>query len=150
MRSGTMPESDNSYLRRASTTLRHVTEPLLRTRRRRWITGSIVSFLLIFTVAGFFLVPHILRGALTGQVAASLHRPISVGKIRFDPYTLRLQIDRMQVGGDNSAPSPLVAFDHLDVQASWTTLFRLAPVVHEVTLVKPVVNVVRQADGNFN
>jgi len=144
-----MPESDNSYLRRASMTTRQVTEPLLRTRRRRWITGSVLTFLVIFTVAGFFLVPHILRGIFTGQVARSLKRPVSVGEIHFDPFTLRLRIDRMQVG-DNSEPNPLVAFDHLDVQASWMTLFRLAPIVREVTLVKPAVNVIRQTDGNFN
>jgi len=144
-----MPESDSSYLRRASITIRQVTEPLLRTRRRRWITGSVAVFLLLFTIAGFFLVPHILRGILTGQVATSLHRPVSVGTIRFDPYTLRLQIDRMQVG-DRSEPNPLVGFEHLDVQVSWMSLFRFAPIVHEITLVKPAVNVIRQADGNFN
>jgi len=143
-----MPESDNLYLQRASTMAREAVA-LTRTRRGRWIGASILAFLLIFTVAGFFLVPHILRGILTGRVAASLHRPVSVGKIRFDPYTLRLRIDHLRVN-DQAEANPLAAFEHIDVRASWLSLFRIAPILAEVNLVRPRVNVVRQTDGAFN
>src|SRR5262249_9005313 len=143
-----MREFDNLYLRRASHLAGRAAE-LARTRRGRRIIITVVVLLLIFTFGGFLVVPHVLRGILTGQVATSLHRPLAVGKIRFNPYTLRLQVNDLRVGGHGN-DKPLAAFAHLDVKAGWSSLFRLKPIVKEVTLDEPAINVVRKADGTFN
>src|SRR5262249_3141046 len=143
-----MREFDNLYLRRASHLAGRAAE-LARTRRGRRIIITVVVLLLIFTFGGFLVVPHVLRGILTGQVATSLHRPLAVGKIRFNPYTLRLQVNDLRVGGHGN-DKPLAAFAHLDVKAGWSSLFRIKPIIKEFTLDEPAVKVVRKADGTFN
>ncbi len=143
-----MRDFDNAYLRRASAIAARAAE-IARTRLVHWVVWAVLVLLVIFPIAGAAVVPHVVRGILTKQVATALHRPVAVGRIRFNPYTLRLQIDSLQVGNDADA-NRLAAFAHFDARASWASAFRLAPIITEVTLVKPSVNLVRNADGVFN
>ena len=143
-----MPEADNIYLQRGLMIVGRAAE-LAKTRRGRRIGITVLVLLLIFTIGGFLVVPHVLRGILTGQVATSLHRPVTVGTIRFNPYTLRLQVNDLLVGGHGNE-KPLAAFAHLDLKAGWSSLFRIKPIFKEFTLDKPAINVVRKADGTFN
>jgi len=143
-----MAESDNVYLQHGSMIAGRAAE-LAKTRRGRRIGITVVVLLLTFTIGGFLVVPHVLRGILTGQVATSLHRPVTVGKIRFNPYTLRLQVSDLRVAGHGNE-KPLAEFAHLDLKAGWSSLFRIKPIVKEVTLDEPAINVVRKADGTFN
>ncbi len=143
-----MPESDNVYLQRGWMIAERAAE-LAKTRRGRRIGITVLVVLLTFTIGGFLVVPHVLRGILTGQVATSLHRPVTVGTIRFNPYTLRLQVNDLRVGGHGNE-KPLAAFAHLNLKAGWSSLFRIKPIVKEFTLDKPAMDVVRKSDGTFN
>jgi hypothetical protein len=143
-----MGESDNIYLQRGSMIAGHAVD-LAKTRRGRGIGITILVLLLIFTIGGFLVVPQVLRGVLTGRVATSLHRPVTVGTIRFNPFTLRLQVNDLLVAGHGNE-KPLAAFAHLDLRAGWSSPFRIKPIVKELTLDEPVINVVRKADGTFN
>jgi hypothetical protein len=66
-----------------------------RSRRMRKIGLSILGVVVLFGLVGFIGVPLVLRHIATGQLATALHRPVSVGKIRFNPY--RLKLDRKSV-----------------------------------------------------
>ena len=66
----------------------------------RWLhvaTIVIVATFAIFTVTGFFGVPFLLGHIITGSVAARLHRRVTIGTIRFNPYTLRLSADALHI-----------------------------------------------------
>ncbi|MGO9607673.1 MAG: DUF748 domain-containing protein [Candidatus Binataceae bacterium] len=143
-----MGDPENVYLQRALTIARHAIE-MAQTRRARRIGAVIFALILIYGIAGYFVVPHILRGILTGQVSATLHRPVTVGRINFNPYRLRLQIDSLHVG-DHSAAGAFADVGHLDVKASWTSAFRFAPIVTELTVARPAVHLVRDTNGTFN
>ncbi len=104
---------------------------------------------MIYTGFGFFGVPAILRHVLTGSVAKSLKRQVSVGKIAFNPYSLRLEIDQLEVAG-RSGVGAFVEIGHLGVEASWNSLWRLAPVVEDVAITNPTINIVRTAPNTFN
>ncbi|MGO9449812.1 MAG: DUF748 domain-containing protein [Candidatus Binataceae bacterium] len=143
-----MGDPENVYLQRALTIARRAIE-MAQTRRARRIGAVILALILIYGIAGYFVVPHILRGILTGQVSATLHRPVTVGKINFNPYRLRLQIDSLHVG-DHSGAGAFADVGHLDVKASWTSAFRFAPIVTELTVARPAVHLVRDTSGTFN
>ncbi|MBE3603505.1 DUF748 domain-containing protein [bacterium] len=117
-------------------------------RVRRWTIG-IVAALVIYTGFGFFGVPAILRHVLTGSVAKSLKRQVGVGEIAFNPYSLRLEIDKLAVAR-RSGGGAFVEIGHLGVEASWNSLWRLAPVVEEVAITNPTINIVRTAPNTFN
>src|SRR5262245_13488246 len=137
-----MSDSDNVYLQRGSMIADRAAE-LAKTPRGRRIGITVLALLLLFTIGGFLVVPRVLRGILTGQVATSLRRPVTVGTIRFNPYTLRLQVNDLRVAGHGNE-KPLAGFAHLDLKAGWSSLFRIKPIVKEVTLDEPAINVVRK------
>jgi hypothetical protein len=145
-----MREFDNVHVRRTWLIAGRAVQ-LVRTRRGRRITSSVLAVLLILSISivGFLVVPHVLRSYLTGQLATKLHRPVTVGRIRFNPYTLRLQVNNLRVRARGNE-KPLAAFAHLDMRAGWSSLLQLKPIVKELTLDQPAIQVVRKADGTFN
>src|SRR5216683_696729 len=120
-----------------------------RSGSMRKIGLSVLGAVAVFGLAGFVGVPLLLRHIATGQLATALHRPVSVGKIRFNPYRLKLDLDQLHIG-ERDSPHPFVDIGHIHVKVSWTSLFRLAPVVHEVTIERPAIHVVRIAEQRFS
>ncbi|HXW85655.1 MAG TPA: DUF748 domain-containing protein [Candidatus Binataceae bacterium] len=115
-------------------------------RRVLWI---VLALLVLYSIAGFFVVPRVFRSVLTGQVAKAIHRPVTVGKVGFNPFRLRLDLDQLHIA-DREPQTPFVDLGHLRVKVSWTSLFRLAPVIGEVALERPSIHLVRTGPQQFN
>jgi uncharacterized protein involved in outer membrane biogenesis len=122
---------------------------LARARRTRKIGLIVVAVIAFFGIATYFAVPPILRHVVTGPVAKSIHREVSVGKIGFNLYRLRLDIDKLHVS-DRDSPAAFVDVGHLRLKVSWTSLFRFAPVIGEVAIDRPAIRVVRENEQKFN
>jgi len=120
-----------------------------RSRRVRKIGVIVVAVLLFLGPAAYLAVPPVLRHVLTGPVAGSIHRQVSVGKIRFNLYALKLDVDQLHVA-ERDSPQPFVDIGHLRVKVSWTSIFRFAPVVGEVVVERPAIHVVRESQQRFN
>jgi uncharacterized protein involved in outer membrane biogenesis len=86
---------------------------------------------------------------MTGQVAATMNRPVRVGVIGFNPYTLRLDLDQLQIGERGTSQS-FIDISHLRIRVSWASLFRLALVVKELRVERPTIHLVRTAERSFN
>ncbi len=110
---------------------------------------TVVVVVVLFGLAGFVGVPLLAQHVVAGRLAASLHRPVSMERVRFNPYTLRLNIEKLHIG-DRAASDPFVDIGHIQVKVSWSSLFRLAPVVGEVAVDRPAIHIVRTADQRFN
>ncbi len=121
-----------------------------RSRRARRIGIGLLVTILLLGVVTFFAVPMVLHNLLVGQVAKQLKRPVSVGKIGFNLYTLRLDLDQLHIGEPGGAPQPFVDIGHIRVRVGWSSLFRLAPVVKEVSITKPAIHIIREAEQRFN
>ncbi len=120
--------------------------------RSRWFRRTcktVVIVLLVFSLVGFVGVPLIAQYVVAGRLAASLHRPVSMAKVRFNPYRLRLSIKKLHIG-DRDTSDPFVDIRHILVRVSWSSLFRLAPVVGEVAVDHPAFHIVRTAEQRFN
>ncbi len=152
----------NSAIEYLKTALRHVrsafhpsrpwiarARELGRSRRARKIGVIVVAVVLFLGLAAYLAVPPVLRHVLTGPVAGSIHRQVSVGKIRFNLYALRLDVDQLHVG-ERDSPQPFVDIGHLRVKVSWTSIFRFAPVVGEVVVERPAIHIVRESQQRFN
>ena len=122
---------------------------LTRTAKRYVIALSIVVFLVaLYTVAGFWAVPHFLRSGLTDFVNTHYQRKVSLGDIRFNPYTFTLDV------ADFSLPDtdgePMLAFGRLHVDLEIVSLWRLGPSFREIVLERPLVRTVVRHDGSLN
>ncbi len=118
-------------------------------RRTRKIAIIVIAIILVLGISTFFAVPAVLRNVLTGRVATTIHRPVTVGDIYFNLYTLRLRIDRLHVG-NRTGSDPFVDLGSLNVRVSWSSLLHLAPIVKELTVESPSIHLVRESDGTFN
>ncbi|MDE2496788.1 MAG: hypothetical protein KGK35_03075, partial [Xanthomonadaceae bacterium] len=101
---------------------------LYRSHRLRKTALIVAIVLVVFGLLGFLAAPPIIRAQIQEHASTALGRQVSVGHVRFDPYTLRLQLDRLQVAGRAGQP-PFIVVDRAVINASWTSLFRMAPVL---------------------
>ncbi|GLQ87634.1 DUF748 domain-containing protein [Dyella flagellata] len=122
---------------------------LYRSRRLRITSLVIVIALALFGLFGFFIAPGIIKSQLEKQLTAQLQRPVAIGAIHFNPYTIRLTVDKLHIGERDGASS-FVDLDQLVVNASWSSLFHLAPVLDQLTLQHPQIRIVRSGPKTFN
>ncbi|WP_343659694.1 DUF748 domain-containing protein [Ralstonia sp.] len=120
------------------------------TSRRTKRTGiGVLIFLVVFGLLGAFGGPPLLRHLAQTQLSKVLERPVSVGKISINPYTLRLDVDQLHIA-ERDGKTPFVDVGHLHVNASWSSIFRRAPVIEELSIDAPHVRIVRTAEQRFN
>lgn len=118
-------------------------------RRTKRIGLGVLIFLVVFGLLGIFGGPPLLHHLAETQLSKMIDRPVSVGKIRINPYTLRLDVDQLHIA-ERDGKTPFVDVGHLHVNASWSSIFRRAPVIEELSLDAPRVHIVRTAEQRFN
>ena len=116
-------------------------------RWKRWLAG-LVALVAAYTLAGFWLLPLALRSELPKYVQTQLKRQASIGALRFNPFTLRLQAQDLTLAEADGAP--LFAIGELDVQLQWQSLTRRTWTFSEIRIAAPSVNLRIAADGRFN
>jgi hypothetical protein len=122
---------------------------LTRTAKRYVIALSVVVFLVaLYTVAGFWAVPHFLRSGLTDFVNTHYHRKVALGDIRFNPYNFTLDVADFSL--PDSDGEPMLAFGRLHVDLEIVSLWRLGPSFREIVLERPLVRTVVRHDGSLN
>ena len=108
----------------------------------------LVTAALVYTLAGFLLLPWLLQRELPGLAQDFLQRDAEVAQVRFNPWSLALEADALQLteldGGE------LIRVGQLRVNLQVSSLFRRALVFHEVALIEPVINLVRDGFGDTN
>jgi hypothetical protein len=122
---------------------------LYRSRGLRITALVIVVFLALLGLFGFFIAPGIIKSQLEKQLSAQLERPVTIGAIHVNPYTLRVDVDKLHIG-ERDGTSPFVDIDNLVVNASWGSVFHMAPVLDELSLVHPQIHITRTGPQQFN
>lgn len=122
-------------------------------RNRRW-TRRIVVGLLVFGAMLYLGAPPLIRHYAEHQLSQLLRRPVSVGRITLNPYTLKLTVEQLAIGepagSTGAAAPPFLTLAKLVVRPSWTSLLRLKPVIGELYLDKPAIHLVRTGETRFN
>lgn len=129
--------------------VRNRAERLYRSRRARKAALIVAVVLAVYGLLGFLAAPPLIRNQLQTRLTALLGRDVSVGKAHLNPYTLRLQLDRVRIAG-RANQAPIADVGVLVVDASWTSLFRMAPVLDELSLQQPQLRIARSAPQQFN
>jgi uncharacterized protein involved in outer membrane biogenesis len=117
-------------------------------RKQKLLTifACLVAF---YTLAGFIVIPMILESILPKKLAEALHRPVSVAKIRLNPYALSLTVTGFDIK-DTNGSDPFVSFERLFVNIDGASLFRLKPAVEELSLEKPRISLSRLTSRKYN
>ncbi len=120
-----------------------------RAPRTRRIGVSVLIFLVLFGLLGFFAAPPLIRHVAEQQLSKQLDRPATIRRIALNPYTLNLEADGVHVG-ERGGQGDFIDIGKLVVRPSWTSLFRGAPIVNEVRIDSPRFRIVRYDAQRFN
>ncbi|MFC1798795.1 DUF748 domain-containing protein [Thermodesulfobacteriota bacterium] len=113
-------------------------------------TSLIVAFV-FFTVlilGGFFALPHFVKSVLTEKLAEALKRPVSIEQVKINPLDLSITINRLDIKDKDEAP--FISFEKFYANAQLSSVFKLAPVISHLHLIKPRIHIVRSAKATFN
>src|SRR2546422_1703707 len=132
------------FLRRSTRRL----VPLVTTVPFRVMVAVVMVLVAAYTIAGFFLVPRLVKTYVPRYVQEQLKRRVEIGEVRLNPLLFKLEIKHFRL--QEADGRPLVAFDRLFVDFELSSLFRRAWTFAEIQLDAPRVDVVLARDGNLN
>ena len=117
-------------------------------RARRIIIAAAVV-LAVYALIGFLAVPALLHRWIDANASKLLGRPVTVGALQFNPFTLKLGADNVHVG-EADGKTAFIDADRIVLSLSWMSLLRWAPVFDEVEVQHPRIALTRAADMHFN
>ena len=112
------------------------------------ILAVLVSVVLIYAAAGFWVVPSFLQKQIPGWGVATLDRKVSVQAIAFNPFTLRLKVDGLGLAENDDTPVLTIA--RLDVALDWASLVRGTWRFSDLHLSSPELQLKVSKNGVFN
>ena len=115
-------------------------------RSRAFIIGA--AAVVIYTLAGFFLAPVLIRHYLPKTLRENLRKEVELGRVRLNPYLFKLELNAFRmVEADGT---PIIAFERLFVDWELKSLFKWAWLFREVRLETPTVQAVISKAGGLN
>ncbi|MGN6454209.1 MAG: DUF748 domain-containing protein, partial [Steroidobacteraceae bacterium] len=119
-------------------------------RYRRYLIGIAIVLVLVgvYAAAGFLAVPYLIRKNAVDFVRTHYHRTLAIGDIRFNPFTLALDMRQLTLPDANG--QTLLSFEHLHVTLQLASLWRLGASFRDIVLERPYVRAVVRPDGELN
>ncbi len=121
---------------------------ILLTRAVRIALIVLVLLFVAYTVLGFWLVPRLVRSNLAGFASEQYHRAASIGEIRFNPFTLKLEMRDFSLPDADDAQ--LLGFERLLLNFDVSSVWRVGASFAAVELDQPFVRVLLRPDGSLN
>ncbi|MGN6223095.1 DUF748 domain-containing protein [Pseudoxanthomonas sp.] len=121
-------------------------------RRLLWIIVLPLLAVGLYALAGFWWLPRFARAEATDYVREELGKTLSLGDLRFNPFTFRAEATALAIREPAAAPGdkPLVALRRLVVDFQASSLWSGAYTFRDVTLDGPYVQAVVRPDGSLN
>jgi hypothetical protein len=124
---------------------RRFVDPARLRRIALWLAGA-VTFV---AVAGFLVAPPIVRWQGEKILTRELGRTTTIDKVAINPFAPSITVSGFNLR-EADGTQPFITFGELYVRASYTSLFRFAPVIDALRLSKPHARIVRTAADRFN
>ncbi|HWR89694.1 MAG TPA: DUF748 domain-containing protein, partial [Dissulfurispiraceae bacterium] len=126
-----------------------VREALAARHRLRKVLIATAVFFVVFTVAGFLLVPPLLKSYLTKELSTALHRDVTIGEISCNPYVLSLNVKDLTIS-DRDKGKTFFSFRNLYVNLQSISLVKWGIVIRDLRLDGLYAKIVRNDDGSYN
>lgn len=130
----------------ASTTDRSVERPGRRRLLRLAAAAGVV--LSVYALTGFLLVPRLARWAIQERGRAALHREVTVGEVRFNPFTFDLNLNGLRIRDRDR--QPLFSLDRLHLNLALSGVFKRAWRLGELRIDRPYVELRILRDGKLS
>ncbi|MFH1605071.1 MAG: DUF748 domain-containing protein, partial [Pseudomonadota bacterium] len=110
--------------------------------------ASAAALLAAHAVAGFWLVPRVIKNQVPKLGQAELARSTTIGDVSFNPYTLRLEAEDLRLAEADG--TPIFAIGKLAVELRWRSLVQRAWNLAEISVIAPSARLAIAPDGKFN
>ncbi|MBL8200378.1 MAG: DUF748 domain-containing protein [Chromatiales bacterium] len=110
--------------------------------------GAIAGLLALYAALGFLGVPRLVTGLARDTVKADYGRDLALGAVRFNPFTLTLELDQLAL--PDADGSPMLGFDRLLVDLDLNSIWRRALSFRAIRLEGLAVNAVVRRGGKLN
>ena len=107
---------------------------------------SALTLLLVYTLVGFFLVPHIIKAHVLPAVSDQLRHPVTAKEVEFNPFVLSLRMTEFEIQEEDT--TPIVGFQEFFINFQTSSLFRGAYVFDEIRFALPYVSIKVGKDGH--
>ena len=109
----------------------------------------LVGVFVLYTAAGFFLLPYVIKQQLIKHVSQELRRQLTIEKVAANPYTFTLSMRTLEFKEQDSTPilgfkELFINFELFSSLKNWAFTFAL------IRLDEPHVNVLMRKDGKLN
>lgn len=113
--------------------------------------SAIILFVLffLFSVTGFFILPPVIKSMLVNKLSENLHRSVSVGSVKVNPYKLAVTIDNVVIKERGSSEN-FLSFSKLRFNLHSLSALKSGIVVDEIYLEYPYVRIVRKDSQTYN
>ncbi|BFU96796.1 MAG: conserved protein of unknown function [Nitrospira sp.] len=109
---------------------------------------SAVVLLVVYTLAGFFLLPYIIKSRVLPAVGEQIGRPVLVEDVQINPFALSITVTGFEIRETDQ--TALLGFERLYVNFEVSSLVRRAFRFDEITLAMPFVSVRVLPTGQLN
>jgi uncharacterized protein involved in outer membrane biogenesis len=109
----------------------------------------LISIFLAYSVLGFFALPAILRPLAEKDLMQSLHRPVSIQRVTFNPYNLSLAVYGVTIS-EPDGKERFVSVDKLLADVQLASVIHLGVVLKELRVINPYLRVLRNEDLSYN
>lgn len=107
-----------------------------------------------YLACGYFLVPFLIKSVATRTLAQHLDRPVTIGIVDFNPFTLRLTLANGIIGPKLSDPDdtvdPIISFSTLSFDLDIRSLTQRAIICQELSLSQPFLHLVHKQKQDYN
>ncbi len=109
---------------------------------------AVAAVLALYAALGFFAVPKLVTSLAQDTVRADYGRELAIGEVRFNPFTLTLEVDKLAL--PDADGGPLLGFDRLLLDLELNSLWRRALSFRAISLDGLAVNAVVRPGGALN
>ena len=117
-------------------------------RTKKLLIGCVAAFA-IYSLAGFFLVPYLVKTVVAGKLTEALHRNASFEKVYFNPYSFSLRVLGFKLM-EPAADEVFASFGELTVNLQGRSLIKGGLTVKELILDKFYLRAVHNKDLSYN
>jgi hypothetical protein len=117
-------------------------------RRRRWLIAAIVVVLL-YAIVGFLVLPPVVRVQIETRAGAALKRPVTVEKVRMNPFAFSVAIEGLRVTDHDGVDLASWKRGYANFDPS-TSLFRREWHLGALELIEPRQRLVLDSEGRLN
>lgn len=128
--------------------------PSRSSAKLKWLLSSWLFFFLTYCLVGFAAIPYALQTVLPEMLGEKINRPITVGSVRFNPFTLEIDLSNAIIGPNLSHPEdqvdPLFSVGSIKANLSWSSLIQSRMNFSQLQVDAFFLHMVRSKDNTYN